>query len=274
MVAQKLLRVNLSDLAAKGASPFGYLLTTALPVIARRETWLEEFAAGLAADRAGIRHTFCSAATAAVIPAWRLLSATLIGQGRCSVLGKAIRRSGGSGGRYGLCLRHHRRQRALASPIRKGEAGQGLDTASRDQHLIDRYRLPRPRAALGPKLLGLAHAMLDISTGWWPISAIFAPPLRLFGAVIRQSRIFPLSPAGRAALASNPDSINAVTGGGDDYELLFAAPAVAAGDIAQAARRAGVAVMAIGTIVKGEGVTLLDAAGRPMKAERSGYAHF
>jgi thiamine-monophosphate kinase len=86
--------------------------------------------------------------------------------------------------------------------------------------------------------------------------------------------LLPLSPAARTAIAANPNLNIAVTGGGDDYELLLTAPAEAADAIAKAAAAVGVPVTAIGVMEKGEGVALLDAAGRPLKVEREGYAHF
>jgi thiamine-monophosphate kinase len=265
MVAQKLLRVNLSDLAAKGATPFGYLLTTALP-LSHGEAWLEQFSAGLAADQKTFGIVLLGGDSSGN-PGPALLSATLIGR---VATGKAILRSGAREGDT-IYVSGTIGDSALGLAVRKGEIGQGLDAASRD-YLVDRYRLPRPRVALGPKLVGIVHAMLDISDGLVADLGHLCAASQL-GAVIRQPNI-PLSPAGRAAVSSNPILNHAVMGGGDDYELLFAAPAAAAGDIAQAASAGGVAVTAIGTLVKDEGVTLLDAAGQPVKIERSGYAHF
>lgn len=265
MVAQKLLRVNLSDLAAKGATPFGYLLTTALPV-SHGEAWLEAFTAGLAADQKEYGIVLLGGDSSGN-PGPALLSATLIGK---IATGKAILRGGGQAGDI-VYVSGTIGDSALGLAVRKGEIGQGLDPAAR-AYLIDRYRLPRPRVALGPRLIGLAHAMLDVSDGLIADLGHLCAASGL-GAVIHQEQI-PLSPAGRAALASNPMLDRAIAGGGDDYELLFAAAAAAAGDIAEASLASGIPVSAIGRLVKGTGVTLLDAVGQPVEVEHSGYAHF
>jgi thiamine-monophosphate kinase len=91
---------------------------------------------------------------------------------------------------------------------------------------------------------------------------------------IVQQPLLPLSPAARTAIAANPKLNDAVTGGGDDYELLFTAPEDAAEAIAQVSSDVGIPVTAIGTMEKGEGVALLDAAGQELRVERKGYAHF
>jgi thiamine-monophosphate kinase len=265
MVAQKLLRVNLSDLAAKGATPFGYLLTTALPA-SHGEAWLEEFTAGLAADQKEFGIMLLGGDSSGN-PGPALLSAMLIGK---IEKGRALLRSGAQEGDT-VYVSGSIGDGALGLAVRKGEIGSGLDTAARD-YLIDRYRLPRPRVTLGPKLAGFVHAMLDISDGLAADLGHLCLASQL-GAIVHASQI-PVSPAGRKALASNPILNHAVIGGGDDYELLFTAPEAAAGDVAQAALACGVAVTAIGTMVKGEGVAVLDAAGQPMKVDHPGYAHF
>jgi thiamine-monophosphate kinase len=265
MVAQKLLRVNLSDLAAKGATPFGYLLTTALPA-SHDEAWLAPFTAGLAADQKEYGVVLLGGDSSGN-PGPALLSALLIGR---VAAGKAILRSGGQEGDT-VYVSGTLGDSALGLALRKGDSMPGLDAAARD-YLIDRYRLPRPRVALGPKLVGLAHAMLDISDGLIADLGHLCDASGL-GAVIHQPQI-PLSSAGRGVVVSNPILNTAVTSGGDDYELLFAAQQSASADIAKAASACGVAVTAIGTLVKGQGVTLLDAAGQSVKVERSGYAHF
>ena len=260
-VAQKLLRVNLSDLAAKGAVPFGYLLTTALPG-SHGESWLEEFSRGLAADQKEFGVALLGGDSSGM-PGPATLSVVMIGK---VAQGKAVLRSGARAGDV-IYVSGTLGDAALGLAVRKGQIGKGLDAALRD-FLVDRYRLPRPRLALGQKLVGIAHAMIDISDGLLADLGHLCAASRCRG-VVRQPQI-PLSPAARAAIDSNPILNAAVTGGGDDYELLFAAPAAAA----RAASASGVAVTAIGAIETGEGVALLDAAGQPLKIEHPGYAHF
>src|SRR5215469_10594425 len=156
-VAQKLLRVNLSDLAGKGATPVGYLLATALPR-ERDEAWLELFSQGLARDQKEFGIGLLggdSVATSGPVT----LSVAAVGRVRTgeTVLRKGARPgdtvfvSGTLGdGALGLC--------ALRGQLPE------LGAAQRD-FLADRYRLPRPRLALGQRLVGTARAMMDISDG-------------------------------------------------------------------------------------------------------------
>jgi thiamine-monophosphate kinase len=265
LVAQKLLRVNLSDLAAKGATPFGYLLTTALPAT-HGESWLDEFSQGLAADQKEFGVVLLGGDSSGT-PGPATLSLALIGR---VAHGKAVLRSGAQAG-DAIYVSGTIGDAALGLAVRKGELAQGLGNAERD-YLIDRYRLPRPRIALGKKLVGIAHAMIDISDGLLADLGHLCAASRLRG-IVRQADI-PLSVTARTAVSANPSLNNAVTSGGDDYEILFTAPRLAADAIAKAAESCNVAVTAIGAVEKGEGVALLDAAGQPIEIEHLGYAHF
>ena len=264
-VAQKLLRVNLSDLAAKGAAPFGYLLTTALPK-AQGEAWLDEFTKGLAADQKEFGVMLLGGDSSAT-PGPATLTLALIGK---VAQGRAVLRSTARAGDR-IYVSGTLGDGALGLALRKGAIGKELSAAERD-YLIDRYRLPRPRVALGQALAGLAHAMIDISDGLLADLGHICETSKLRG-VVRQP-LLPLSPAARTAIAANPTLNTAVTSGGDDYELLLTAPAEAADEIAKASAAVGVPVTAIGAMEKGEGVALLDVAGRPLEVELKGYAHF
>ena len=264
-VAQKLLRVNLSDIAAKGAAPFGYLLTTALPK-SHGEAWLEAFTKGLAADQKEFGVMLLGGDSSGT-PGPATLALALIGK---VTKGRAVLRSTAQAGDQ-IYVSGTLGDSALGLAVRKGEIGKGLNAADRD-YLIDRYRLPRPRVALGLALAGLAHAMIDISDGLLSDLGHICSASRLRG-VVRQP-LLPLSSAARAAIAANPTLNTAVTGGGDDYELLLTAPAEAADAIAQASVAVGVPVTAIGAMEQGDGPALLDAAGQAVKVEVKGYAHF
>jgi thiamine-monophosphate kinase len=264
-LAQKLLRVNLSDLAAKGAVPFGYLLTTALPTV-RDEAWLEAFAAGLAADQREFGVALLGGDSSAM-PGPTTLSAALIGR---VARGKAVLRRGAMPGDR-LFVSGTLGDSALGLALLKGESAVGLSAAARD-FLIARYRVPQPRVALGPQLIGFAHAMLDISDGLIADLGHLCSTSGC-GAVIRAPSL-PLSPAAQLLLAAAPSLNHAVTGGGDDYELLFAAPAAATDAILVASRACGVAVTEIGHVEEGNGVVLLDAAGQRVSVDVEGYRHF
>ena len=264
-VAQKLLRVNLSDLAAKGAAPFGYLLTTALPK-AHGEAWLDEFAKGLAADQKEFGVLLLGGDSSAT-PGPPTLSVTMIGR---VASGKAILRSGAKEGDI-VYVSGPLGDAALGLALRKGELGGALTAEQRD-YLVNRYRLPRPRVALGRKLVGIASAMIDISDGFLADLGHLCAASKL-GATIPAYKL-PLSTAARAAITSNPGFNNAVIAGGDDYELLFTAAPQRAWDVGAAMRDAGLVGMALGSMVRGQGAVVLGPDGQPVKVEKAGYAHF
>ncbi len=263
-VAQKLLRVNLSDLAAKGAAPLGYLLTTALPP-SHDEAWLEQFCKGLAADQAAYG-IFLLGGDTVMTPGPTTLSVAAIGT---VAAGRAVLRSGARAGDI-VHVSGTIGDAALGVLAAKGqELGIG---AAEKAFLVDRFRLPQPRLNLGARLAGLASAMMDISDG---LAADFGHLCAAsgLGGVIEAARV-PLSPATQAALARDPARLATVLGGGDDYELLFTAPAGATPALAAIARETGVAVTAIGRVEHGTGVRVLDQAGREIALAVKGYEHF
>jgi thiamine-monophosphate kinase len=263
-VAQKLLRVNLSDLAGKGATPVGYLLVTALPP-ACDVAWLEAFAAGLAADQAAFGIGLLggdSVATSGPVT----LSVAAIGK---VAAGRAVLRRGARPGD----LVH------VSGTL--GDAALGLEVLSGGQRALDpehreflirRYRLPEPRLALGQRLAGIAHAMMDISDGLVADLGHLCAASEV-AAVIETAKL-PLSSAARAAFAADPARRIAALAGGDDYELLFAAPAGATAALAALAHELGVALTAIGRIEAGHGVTVLDETGAAIALPVAGYQHF
>jgi thiamine-monophosphate kinase len=263
-IAQKLLRVNLSDLAAKGAVPFGYLLFTALPA-AHDEAWLSAFTAGLAADQQEFGIALLGGDSAAT-PGPTTLSVTAIG---LVSRGAALLRSGAKDGDR-IYVSGTLGDSAFGLAARKGELPQ-LDPSSRD-FLVDRYRLPQPRLALGRSLVGIADAAIDVSDG---LVADLHHLCRssMLGATIEYAKL-PLSPAAKIALRAAPHLNQAVIGGGDDYEIVFTAPAALAAAVAAASSEAGVMVSEIGRMGAGEGVRVLDPKGAAMNVEVAGYRHF
>jgi thiamine-monophosphate kinase len=262
-IAQKLLRVNLSDLAAKGARPFGYLLTTILPK-SHNEAWLEAFTSGLAADQTEFGFALLGGDSSST-PGPATLSVTAIGR---VAKGKAVLRSGAKQGDR-IFVSGTIGDAALGLAAAKGELP-GLAAADRSS-LFDRYRLPRPRLALGQKLVGIASAMIDISDGLVADLGHLCAASRA-AASIRVSAV-PLSPSAHNALAAGK-GIADILGGGDDYELLFTAAADLAYRVETAARETGVAITGIGTIEAGEGVRVLDDEGNEVPVARAGYSHF
>jgi thiamine-monophosphate kinase len=263
LVARKLLRVNLSDLAAKGARPLIYTLAAMLPHTVDY-AWLERFAAGLATDQAEYGAMLVGGDLDAT-PGPAAFSLTILGAippGRrllrsAAEPGDAIFVSGTLGdGALGLL--------ALRGELRLEEA----DSA----YLIERYRLPRPRLALGARLLDIAHASMDISDG---LAADLGHICQASGLAARvEAARIPLSPAARRAVAQDAALFELALAGGDDYELLFTAPPEAEERLAAIARELDIRVTRIGAMRAGEGVQLRDERGREIRLERAGYSHF
>lgn len=263
-VGQKLLRVNLSDLAGKGAKPVGYLLTTALPR-ERDEAWLERFAQGLARDQKEFGIGLLggdSVATSGPVT----LSVAAVGRVR---VGETLLRSGARAG-DAVFVSGTLGDGALGLRALRGTLPE-LGAVHRD-FLADRYRLPRPRLQLGQRLVGIARAMMDISDGLVADLGHICETSGV-GAVVEAARL-PLSPAARAAIAADASRLMAALAGGDDYELLFTAPADAVDRIAAIARDTGVSVTAIGRIEPGKGVRVIDENGAPVSVTDTGYRHF
>ena len=264
-VGRKLLRVNLSDLAAKGARPVAYLLTAALPDDVD-DGWIEAFAAGLAEDqeRFGVHLIGGDTTSSPEL----VLSATLFGtvpRGAMVLRGGA--RAGdvvfvsGTIGDAGLGL-------AAARGALPGLDG---DTA---RALRDRFELPEPRLRLGAALRGIATAAADISDGLLADLGHICAQSGV-GAEVRLYEV-PASEAARAALALAPaperDPARLTAGG--DYELVFTAPVAARERIGATGEAAGVPVAPVGTIAAGGGVRLVDANGTAIAVESAGYRHF
>ena len=264
LVARKLLRVNLSDLAAMGARPLYYILTTALPAQLGPE-WLGGFAKGLAEDqrRYGI-DLLGGDSVGTTGPA--VLSLTAIGE---VAAGEEIRRSGARPGDL-VWVSGSIGDAFLGLGVLRG-AHPDLSEQHRE-YLVGRFRLPEPRTELGPRLCGTAHAMIDVSDG---LLADLGHICETSGtaAVVEIARL-PLSPAARAVVESSRDIRPRLAVAGDDYELLFAAPAGASEAVVALSSLLQIPVTEIGRIEAGTGVRLVDDAGRAIPVEAAGYRHF
>jgi thiamine-monophosphate kinase len=267
LIARKLIRVNLSDLAAKSATPRFALLTSCLPRDVSA-AWLQGFAAGLSADCATFHLAIIGGDTVAT-PGPLTLSLTAIGtvpQG--AALLRSTARSGDS-----IWVSGSLGDAALGLRLLKGEGGPDMLPAPDADWLIDRYHLPQPRLALGRRLRGVAHAAMDISDG---LLADLGHLCEASGvsAQLDAARL-PLSPAARAALAGGlPNGLASIVAGGDDYELLFTAPGAAAAGLGRIAADLTLALTCIGSIGSGRGVRLVDQQGAPIILSSAGYRHF
>jgi thiamine-monophosphate kinase len=138
--------------------------------------------------------------------------------------------------------------------------------------LVGRFRLPEPRTGLGPRLAGIADAMIDVSDGLVADLGHICETSRV-GAVVAIDAL-PLSPSAHRIVAEDPAVLPRLAGGGDDYELLFTAPEAAEARLAALSVELGLRITAIGRIESGAGVRLVDRAGQDVAIESGGYRHF
>jgi thiamine-monophosphate kinase len=262
-IAQKAIRVNLSDLAAKGAEPFGYLLSLALPAN-WTEAWAKRFAKGLAADQkryginllGGDTSRASGGLTIAITALGRIEKGHMVLRSGAKV-GDAIFVSGTIG------------DSALGLRIRRGEIKKGGGA----QHLLDRYLHPQPRTALAPLLARYASSAMDISDGLVGDLAHICAASEV-GAEIGAHRV-PLSKSARTVLDQKPGVLAAILNGGEDYEILATVPTSNMAAFATEATQAGVLVTRIGTVLKGKGPPVVrDATGKVIKLAASSYTHF
>jgi len=255
LVARKALRVNLSDLAAKGAIPRAYMVDLMLPRTLD-EAWVAAFARGLAEDQDEYAVHLIGGDTDST-PGPVTIAVMAFGE---VPAGRMIRRAGARAGDT-IYVSGTIGDAALGLEALRG-ALPGLD-ARVAGFLAGRYRLPQPRVALGARLAGLASAAIDVSDGLVADLGHLCEASRL-AAVVESSRV-PLSPAAQAVLAARPDLIGTVLTGGDDYEILFTAPAQAP----------GVPGTPIGRMEAAPaGVTVLDRQGQRLALARAGWSHF
>ena len=254
LIGRKLLRTNLSDLAAMGAVPLGYLMTVSTPK-ATPETWFAGFAAGLASDQAEFGITLLGGDTTST-PGPISLSLTILGT---VSPGCALRRNGAREG-DGVWVTGTIGDGALGLLAATGRL------ADASGFLAGRYRLPQPR--LGLALHGIARAAMDVSDGLVQDLGHICRASGV-GAVIHAGDV-PLSGAARMA-----DRLDLCLTGGDDYELLMAVPPDREDALRDAARAAGVGVTRIGTFLAGDAdVTVLDRDGVAMDFAVGGWSHF
>ncbi len=264
LVARKLLRVNLSDLAAMGAAPRAYLLALAVPE-GTGEGWLKDFAGGLAEDQAAYGLSLIGGD---LISTRGPLTASLTALGEVAAGGE-LRRDGARPGDH-VYVSGTLGDAALGLRVARGSLA-ALAAADRSV-LIDRYRLPQPRLELGLRLGGLAHAAIDISDGLVADLEHVCDRSGV-GADIEAWRV-PLSPEARAAFDADRSLATLGLTGGDDYEIAF----TAAGDTGQAVAALATALTLrltpVGRITAGTGVRVVDELGAEVSLATRGYRHF
>jgi thiamine-monophosphate kinase len=277
-VARKLLRVNLSDLAAMAATPVAYLLALAIPGPDAGK-WMRRFAAGLAQDQARYGVALLGGDTVGTDgPA--VMSLTLLGHAPAA---ERLLTRGGARPGDDVWVSGTIGDAALAVEAGYGRidlAAMGLDAAA-CAAVEARRLLPEPRLALGSALAGIATACADVSDG---LPADLGHIAETSGVDIRMRvDLVPLSPAARRVVSAGSVSAGAglapvVWTGGDDYELVFTAPPAARRAVMMQGARVGVAVTRIGQVTgqaTGRGrVVLTDAGGPIVAGGQPGHVHF
>ncbi len=263
-IAKKALRVNLSDLAAKGATPHSYLLMLALPDWVD-DSWLQGFVSGLEADQENFGISLIGGDTTRT-PGPLMIAITAHG---IVPSGRVLRRGGARAGDI-VFVTGTIGDAGAGLAVLRGE-GIGLRKEKRER-LIARYRLPEPRVALGPLLIGHATAALDVSDGLLADLAHIADVsgVRL---VVEAERV-PLSIPGRAFWGSKVAAIAKAASAGDDYEIAFTAPASSRRALAELSQTHELSIREIGRVEEGAGVTFLDDEGRFFAPDRLGFTHF
>jgi thiamine-monophosphate kinase len=256
-LGHRALAVNLSDIAAMGASPSWALLSLNLP--AAEDAWLREFAAGFGAlarshDVALVGGNLSRGALSITVELAGLIPS-----------GQALRRDGARAGDE-LYVSGSVGDAACGLKLLQGQA---TAPAAEAAYLQRRFEYPTPRVALGPALRGLASACIDVSDG------LYIDATRLLAASGCAARIeieqLPLSAALQRVLGGQ--AWRSALSGGEDYELCFTAAPVQAAALAAVAARTGQAVTRIGALSAGSGLTLT-AAGSVMQFSPSAFDHF
>jgi thiamine-monophosphate kinase len=273
LIAGKALRVNLSDLAAMGATPICYFLALILPKNTPEE-WVQKFADGLRKTQSEFDIHLAGGDTISTLGTLSI-SITAIGS---VPTGSALRRNGAQIG-----------DNIYVSGT-LGDASLGLKALSAEirvlsaEYLANRYLTPQPRLALGQSLRGVASACMDISDGLVQDLGHICTASKV-GAVIYADKI-PLSEAAvlfchprvggdlnnsqkdsRLRGNDNTDILETALSGGDDYELLFTAPPEKAHLIPKNCTK-------IGQIITGKNVQIIGANGEEITLNKKGFVHF
>jgi thiamine-monophosphate kinase len=264
LIARKAMRVNLSDIAAKGAAPLGFLVSLALPP-GIDESWLAGFAAGLQGDADAYRCPLYGGDTTRT-PGPVTVSVTMAGT---VPSGTMVKRASAKPGDK-VYVTGTIGDAALGLVMQK-DAGRPVSDAAR-KHLIDRYRLPQPRNALAEAVRTHASAAMDVSDG---LVGDLAKLCRVSGVAARIETVrVPFSDAARELMATDAALLETAVTGGDDYEIVCTVPAEKVSSFESAAATARVPVAAIGAVAEGQGLDVRGPDGAPLALHRTSFSHF
>ncbi|MTI46191.1 thiamine-phosphate kinase [Roseibium hamelinense] len=268
-IAAKALRVNLSDLAAKGAAARGYLLGIALHRDWTAE-WMQRFCCGLSADQAAFDLVLYGGDT---IRSGNGLQVSITAIGEVPT-NRAVRRSGASNG-DALFVSGTIGDAAAGLKVRldKGFSSRGGFSSAQADHVLNRYLLPQPRTRLAPVVAEYASASMDVSDGLLADAGHLSAASNV-DIEIRLDQV-PLSPAMHQLRKADFAAFLGCLNGGDDYEILAAVPAEKADAFRLAAEAAQCPVSRIGKVREGSGQVVLLDDGVPVDATGpKGFLHF
>lgn len=267
-IARKALRVNLSDLAAKGAVPAGFVLTLALRC--KDDAWLRPFADALGEDAKTFACPLLGGDTVST-PGPQMISITAFGR---VPQGRMVGRTGARPGDR-ILVTGTIGDAALGLDVLTGgavAAALAPDPQARDM-LVSRYRIPQPRNLLAQAVRTHASAAMDVSDGLAGDLTKLCAASGVSATVDVAS--VPLSAAAASLVGRNVVCVETLLAGGDDYEVLCTVAPAHSDALIAAARAAGLAVTAIGTIVAGhERPRFLDGQGQELALKRLSYSHF
>jgi thiamine-monophosphate kinase len=265
-IARKALGVNVSDLAAKGADPTGFLLSLALPN-GWTESWLADFAAGLGEAS---RDFSCPLLGGDTVKARGplTLSVTAVAQ---VPTGRMVQRTTAQVGDH-ICVTGTIGDGALGLKLRSAPAWSESLSPDEKAHLADRYLHPQPRHRLAAALRNHASAAMDVSDG---LAGDLAKMMRASGvsAVVETDQV-PLSAAVARAIQASSELMDLALTGGDDYEILCTVPEKALDSFRQEADSIGIPLSVIGRVVSGSDRPVFRMNGLERRYDVGSYQHF
>lgn len=264
--AEKLLRVNLSDLAAKGAMPIGYLLSIVWPHGVDQNVF-KDFASGLAAIQKTYRFKLLGGDTTSTRGPM-VVTATLIGE---VPEGKMVKRGGAQLGDdvwvSGTIGDAHLGVRQVL-----GKLIDPKPKSANVKKFEDAYFRPEPRLFFGQALRDYANACVDISDG------LIADSGHISKASKKKLEInlldVPMSKAVQEWAGQDLDRLKTLVTAGDDYELVFTATSENAENILAEADKVNLQLTKIGTVSKGSSIHVRDKNGKTIEFEHTGHKHF
>jgi len=265
-IARKALGVNVSDLAAKGADPAGFLLSLALPD-GWTEGWLADFAAGLGEAS---RDFACPLLGGDTVKARGplTLSVTAVGQ---VPTGRMVQRTTARAGDL-ICVTGTIGDAALGLKLRSAPAWSDGLSPDEKAHLAERYLHPQPRHRLATALRSHASAAMDVSDG---LAGDLAKMMRAssVSAVVEADQV-PLSAAATQVVRASSELLDLALTGGDDYEILCTVPQKSLDSFRQEADSIGIPLSVIGRVVSGSDRPVFRMNGLERRYDVGSYQHF